>query len=151
MIPADQLMAARDYARPMVKQVLRNFPDDVEDALSDATVSVIRANNYRGDSAFKTFFFTCARNAALMLLRKKVRQFEELKDEHQSSAKSPEQEARLIQLRRVLLDEIRLLTPRRREAALEMLAGHPARGAAKKAARFLARHDLKSRLNREAF
>lgn len=147
-----ELIAAREYARPTIKKILRNHPNDVDDVLSEATLNVLRSQQFRGDAMFKTYFFTCARNAALMLLRKRVRQFEEFVEEkHESTERSPEDEARLVQLRRVLLDEIRLLTPRRREAALEMLAGFPAKSSAKKAARFHARHELRARLNREAF
>jgi RNA polymerase sigma factor (sigma-70 family) len=157
------LIKAQRMARPVVCQILRNRPDDVDDVLQDATIKALRAESrmcgFRGDCAFTTWFTTIARNTALMLIRTKENRLKEdskslsIEDfDIISSQETPEQFV-LRSEREGLAHEIvhraiKKLSPSPRRAAYRWLSGEKILNGAEKAARHQVRTRLRMDLQR---
>lgn len=70
-ISAKELIAAQDYARPKISNILRRFPNDIDDVLQQAAINAIEGRHgFRGDASFKTWFTTIAIRLALIHLRR---------------------------------------------------------------------------------
>lgn len=65
-----ELVQAQKRARPVVCNILRYHQDGIEDVLQSAALKAIKKRSqFRGESAFSTYFTRIAINTALMYLR----------------------------------------------------------------------------------
>jgi RNA polymerase sigma-70 factor, ECF subfamily len=144
----DALVQAQDFARPAVARILRRRPADTDDVLQEAALQALRhASGFRGDCAYRTWFYRIAINTALMHLRSwAVR----TSDRHVSPedldllCPRPSPEALAMQAERsdLLQEAVEELTPPLRGAVRRWLCDESTNSGSEKARRNRARAKL---------
>lgn len=143
------LAQAQDRARGIVRRILRQHLDAVDDCLQEAALLALRRDQFRGESQFSTYFTRIAMNAALMYLRKNRHAMvpEDVLVHVPAPDISPEQVSAANERAAILWEEIAQLTPKRREAAYRALREERVGStSAHKAAHHLMRHKLRDAL-----
>lgn len=120
-ITGDMLLEACNKARPSIRRLLGTRSYDLEDILQTACLKALQHGaDFNGQSQFSTWFYTIARNEALMLFRYNNRRpaLLPLAMDFKLDRPSPEDIAILRKRNQDLVDCIMLLPPKCRNEAI---------------------------------
>lgn len=147
MSSSAEIAEARESARWVVRKILRDRPDDVDDVLQDACVRAwSKRSEFRRESRYSTWFVRIAINSALAHLRRRFVSRPDVEigpgDDFRSSDPTPEDVAIAVERYEKLYAAIDTLSTKLSQSARRTLRGESALTNTEKSTRFRMRRKL---------